>query len=160
MTSPSDATSYTERLTVPWWAWPAALAASAMLAAELAIGAFALRRPLTFVVAGLVVVAGCVYLSRIRIRVADGALAVDDATLPLSVVSAVSVVDTAGRHELMGVGADPLAFLIQRPWVGGGVRVDLDDPDDPTPYWFVSSRRPDQLAAAIETARVRATTPG
>ncbi|HET8957709.1 MAG TPA: DUF3093 family protein, partial [Microcella sp.] len=27
------------------------------------------------------------------------------------------------------------------------------DPDDPTPYWLISTRRPDELIAAITTAR-------
>jgi hypothetical protein len=152
----TDVTSYTERLTVPWWSWPATLAATAMLAAELAIGAFALRQPLTFAVAGLVGAAGLVALSRIRIRVSDE-LRVDDAKLPLSVVTGVATVNAEERRELLGVEADPLAFVILRPWISGGVRIDLDDPADPTPYWYVSSRHPDRLAAAIEAARVRAT---
>jgi hypothetical protein len=29
------------------------------------------------------------------------------------------------------------------------VRVELTDPEDPTPYWLVSSRRPDALARAL-----------
>ncbi|HWB36700.1 MAG TPA: DUF3093 family protein, partial [Rugosimonospora sp.] len=31
----------------------------------------------------------------------------------------------------------------------------LDDPDDPTPYWIVSSRRPRRLAAALVAAGAR-----
>jgi hypothetical protein len=27
----------------------------------------------------------------------------------------------------------------------------LDDPDDPTPYWLISARRPDKVLAAIAT---------
>jgi hypothetical protein len=29
------------------------------------------------------------------------------------------------------------------------VRVDLEDPLDPTPYWLLSTRRPQELAAAL-----------
>jgi len=163
-------TSYSERLTVPWWAWPASLAAAAMLAAELAIGAMALRQPLTFVVAGLVIIAGLLAVGRIRIRLETGTadpaapdaaavLRVDDANLPLTAIAAVTPIDPTERRDLLGVYADPLAFVIQRPWIGGGVRIDLADPDDPTPYWFVSSRHPDRLAAAIEQARAGATRP-
>jgi Protein of unknown function (DUF3093) len=148
----SDSTSYTERLTVPWWAWPATLAATAMLTAELAIGAFALRQPVTFAVAGALAIAGLVALSRIRIRLGD-AFRVDDAVLPLSAIASVEPVDLEARRELLGVEADPMAFVIQRPWIRGGVRIDLADPDDPTPYWFISSRHPDLLVAAIEAAR-------
>jgi hypothetical protein len=27
----------------------------------------------------------------------------------------------------------------------------LDDPDDPTPYWMVSSRHPDRVLAALQS---------
>jgi hypothetical protein len=146
-------TDYRERLSVAWWAWPAALAASAMLATELAIGAFALRTPVTYVVAGALAVAGLLALGRIRIAVrnstADRELRVDDARLPLTVIAGVSVIDATARRDLLGVDAEPLAFVIQRPWIPGGVRIDLNDPDDPTPYWYVSSRHPAALATAL-----------
>ena len=140
---------YRERLTVAWWVWPAAVAASALLAAELGLGAFALRTPLTYVVAALFAVAGVWALSRIRVSIDGDELRVDDARLPLSAIEGVTVLDVTGRRDLLGQEADPLAFVIQRPWISGGVRIDLADPDDPTPYWYVSSRHPDELAAAL-----------
>jgi hypothetical protein len=146
--------TYSERLTVPWWAWPVGLAATAMLAAELAIGAFALRQPVTFVVTAAITAVGLLFLGRIRIRLATGeaVLRVDDALLPLWAVGSVSVVDATARRDLLGVDADPMAFVIQRPWIACGVRIDLADPEDPTPYWFVSTRHPRRLAAALEQA--------
>ena len=148
-------TLFRERLTVAWWVWPAALAAAALLATELAIGAFALRTPLTYVVAGALAVAGVAALSRIRLSVVGDELHVDDAHLPLSAIAAVTVLDAERRRDLLGVDADPLAFVVQRPWVPGGVRIDLDDPEDPTPYWYVSSRHPRELAAALGFPAVR-----
>lgn len=145
--------TYSERLTAPWWAWPASVAGAAGLAAQLAIGATALRHPLTFVIAGALAAVCLFLLGRIRIRVGpDGELRVDDARLPLDVVASVRALGTAERRDLLGRDADPLAFVIQRPWIPGGVRIDLDDPTDPTPYWFVSSRRPAELAAALTEA--------
>ena len=35
------------------------------------------------------------------------------------------------------------------------VRVPVEDPADPAPYWLVSSRRPDQLAAALRAGLSR-----
>jgi len=144
--------SFTERLTVPWWAWPVGLAITAMLAAELAIGAFFLRNPVTFAVAAALTAAGLLWLGRIRVQVRDDTLRVDDATLPLRAVGSVAAVDGPGRRDLLGVDADPLAFVILRSWIPGGVRIDLADPDDPTPYWFVSTRHPERLVAALERA--------
>jgi hypothetical protein len=144
---------YRERLNVTWWLWPAALAGSAFVAAELGIGAFALRTPLTYVVAAVFALAGVAALNRIRIAVDRTELRVDDARLPLSVIGDVTVLDAEARRDLLGQDADPLAFVIQRPWIPSGVRIGLVDPDDPTPYWYVSSRHPAELAAALQTAR-------
>jgi hypothetical protein len=44
--------------------------------------------------------------------------------------------------------------------VRGGVRVDVADPDDPTPYWLVSSRHPDKLAEALRAEVVARFHPG
>lgn len=140
---------YRERLTVPWWAWPVGLAASALVATELGIGAYALRSPITYVVSAVAVLAAVAALSRIRITVDAERLHVDDAQLPRSVIGDVTVIDAAARRDLLGPDADPLAFVIMRPWIPGGVRIELDDPADPTPYWFVSSRHPQALAAAL-----------
>lgn len=145
----TSSTVYRERLAVAWWVWPAAVTASAFLATELAIGAFALRSPVTYVMSAFVALAGVVALNRIRIQVDSDELRVDDARLPRSVISGVTVIDAGARRDLLGQDADPLAFVIQRPWISGGVRIDLDDPADPTPYWFISTRRPDEFAAAL-----------
>ena len=59
------------------------------------------------------------------------------------------------QRIVLGPGADPRAFLFTRPFVGPVVRVDLRDPADPHPYWLVSTRRPGELAAAVEEVRSR-----
>ncbi len=55
---------------------------------------------------------------------------------------------TQTRAEL-GTRLDARAFLCQRGWIHTAVRVDLVDPLDPTPYWIVSTRHPDDLVAAL-----------
>jgi hypothetical protein len=145
----STITTYRERLHVAWWVWPAALAAAAFVATELAIGAYALRSPVTYAVAMSLTLLGVFALNRVMIAVDDGALRADDARLPLSVISSVTVLDVEGKRDLLGIDAEPLAFVIQRPWIPRGVRIDLNDPDDPTPYWYISSRHPHELAAAL-----------
>jgi hypothetical protein len=52
------------------------------------------------------------------------------------------------RHEL-GPALDARAHLCIRGWIGHGVRVEVTDPRDPVPYWLVSSRRPNDVAAAL-----------
>ena len=36
--------------------------------------------------------------------------------------------------------------------IGQGVIVEITDPQDPTPYWLLSSSSPQRLAAALEQA--------
>jgi hypothetical protein len=143
---------YSERLTVSWWIWPLTVAIAVGLAAELTIGAFFLRHWATFATAVVLAVAALLWLGRLRVRVTADAFHVDDATLPITAISAVSTVDAEGRRMLLGPEAEPLAFVVQRPWIATGVRVDLDDEADPTPYWYVSSRHPEALVAALHEA--------
>jgi hypothetical protein len=48
-----------------------------------------------------------------------------------------------------GAQLDARAFLVTRPWVKTVVKVTIDDPQDPTPYWLVSSKQPARLAAVL-----------
>jgi len=89
------------------------------------------------------------WLGRIRVAVTADEFRVDDARLPLSVISDVVALDAEGKREVLGVAAHPLAFVVQRPWVRGAVQVVLDDPADPTPFWVVSTRDPVRLATVL-----------
>jgi hypothetical protein len=144
---------YAERLTVPWWAWPPALAGGGLLAAEIWLGAGGPRAWVPFAVVLPLTVAALLWLGRIRVAVTADEFRVDEARLPLSVISQVVALDADGKREVLGVGAHPLAFVIQRPWLRGAVQVVLDDPADPTPFWVVSTRNPVELASALLNAR-------
>jgi hypothetical protein len=155
---PSDSVAtdaYAERLRLPWWLWLVGLALVGLLATEVWMGASGVRSWLPFVVLFPLAIAAGLWLGRIRVAVADGELRVDDARLPVRFVADAVPLDAAGRREVLGVAADPLAFVVQRPWVPGAVQVVLDDPDDPTPYWVVSSRDPVRLSRALMTASRR-----
>ncbi|GIJ28914.1 hypothetical protein Vqi01_40760 [Micromonospora qiuiae] len=145
--------AYAERLRLPWWLWLAGLAVAALVAVEVWMGGIGVRAWLPFAVLLPAAIAAMAWLGRIRIAVSDGELRVDDARLPVRFVADAIPLDADGRREVLGVGADPLAFVVQRPWVPGAVQVVLDDPADPTPFWVVSSRHPVELAEAILTAR-------
>ncbi|WP_250001582.1 DUF3093 domain-containing protein [Actinoplanes sp. M2I2] len=149
------APAYTERLHLTWWIWPVMLLVVAILAVELLLGFPGLPGWVPFAVLTPLAVAGMIWTSRIRVAVADGEFQVDDARLPVEFIKDVVALDTEGKREALGVGAHPLAFVVQRPWVGPAVQVLLDDPADPTPYWIVSTRRPVELATALLAARSR-----
>ena len=70
----------------------------------------------------------------------------------MSALGRVRVLDRERMEALRGVEADVRAYLCQRGWVPGGVVVEVVDPEDPVPYWLISSRKPQGLAAALERA--------
>ncbi len=147
------ASLWTERLTVAWWLWPVSLGLAALLATEVYLGAPGRPLWLPYTVLLPLTVAGLWALGRVRVAVRGGELWVDDAHLPVRYVSAVTPLDPPAKRLVLGPHAEPYAFVVHRPWVRGAVQVHLDDPADPTPYWVVSSRRPEALAAAIQAAR-------
>ncbi|GAA4562031.1 DUF3093 domain-containing protein [Micromonospora coerulea] len=151
--APPVSPAYAERLGLPWWYWLAGLGLTGLFAAELWLGADGWRSWVPFTLLLPATVAALWWLGRIRVAVVDGELRVDDARLPVRFVADAIPLDAAGRREVLGVGSDPLAFVVQRPWVGGAVQVVLNDAADPTPFWVVSSRRPVELAAAIMAVR-------
>jgi hypothetical protein len=138
--------------------WLLALVVDVILAVELLIGFATIPLWLIFVVVIALTLVVLFWVGRIRVAVTDDEFQVDDARLPVSVISDVIALDQRGRLEVLGVGAHPLAFVIQRPWIGPAVQVLLDDPADPTPYWVVSTREPVKLATALLAARDAAAT--
>ncbi|MFI5931110.1 DUF3093 domain-containing protein [Actinoplanes sp. NPDC051494] len=150
--------AYSERLRAPWWMWPVGLGVGALLAAEIWMGSQGLRAWVPFAVLLPLSLLWPWWLGRIRVTVTPAELQpaelqVDDARLPLSAISDVVALDADGKREILGVAAHPLAFVIQRPWIGGAVQVVLDDPQDPTPFWVISSRHPVELATALLAAK-------
>ncbi|UCN13225.1 DUF3093 domain-containing protein [Cellulomonas iranensis] len=103
------------------------------------------------VVALLAGLAGAV-LTTPRVEVVDGVLRAGSARIPVALLRAPRVLDRAALRTELGPALDARAFACLRSWIGGGVRVEVEDPQDPTPYWIVSTRRPDALVAALEAA--------
>ncbi|MFD6053108.1 DUF3093 domain-containing protein [Agromyces sp. NPDC060279] len=108
------------------------------------------------IVTGIVLylaVVGALSLTAPVVEVLDGRLRAGRAEIELAHTGeAVAAEDAAARAE-RGTGLDARAFLVIRGWVQPVVRIPITDPADPTPYWLVSSRRPKELAAAINGSR-------
>ncbi|TPW76177.1 DUF3093 domain-containing protein [Schumannella soli] len=71
------------------------------------------------------------------------------ARLPRDVVGEVSAYRGAEATLQRGRLLDARAWLLIRGWIHPVVKVELRDDEDPTPYWLVSTRRPDELVAAL-----------
>ena len=145
--------AYRERLRLSWWMWLAALVVDAIVAVEVLLGFPSLPGWVPFAVLVPLTVAGLLRAGRLQVTVTGDEFLVDDCRLPVAVIADVVPLDAAGKREALGVGAHPLAFVIQRPWIGPAVQVLLDDPADPTPYWVISTRRPVELATALLRTR-------
>ena len=87
------------------------------------------------------------------VEVRDGVLRAGRARIPLALTGAAAAYRREEATAERGVRLDARAYLCIRGWIDPVVRVELTDPDDPAPYWIVSSRRPDELVAAIEAGR-------
>jgi DUF3093 family protein len=80
--------------------------------------------------------------------------------MPCAALGVAAPLDRGQAHALRGVRADARAPLVLRGYVPAAVRVDVADPRDPAPYWYVSTRHPHELAAALNAAREHARTAG
>ncbi|TXK17494.1 DUF3093 domain-containing protein [Homoserinibacter sp. GY 40078] len=138
---------YRERLSPSVWIFLAtALVIPAALLVFLPISIWAGAAVAALLYGGIVAV---LILTTPTIEVANGMLRAGRARLPLDVVSEVRSVHGAEAVAERGVRLHADAWLLIRGWIPDVVRIELDDPQDPTPYWIISSRSADRLAATI-----------
>jgi hypothetical protein len=151
---------YSERLHVPlrWWALATMFLATVLLAFLVATPAWvalATTGVLTAATAALFVGYGG---ARVEVvaeeRRGDGrpVLRAGRAHIPVDQLGVPVALDARASRRLAGIDADARAYLLLRPYVARSVQVPVQDPHDPTPYWLVSSRRPDRLVAALVAA--------
>jgi hypothetical protein len=100
-----------------------------------------------------VLVEALLVLSAPVVSVADGVLTAGRARIPVALTGGTATFRRAAATEARGPGLDARAFTLFRGWVDPVVRIALTDPDDPAPYWLVSTRRPEELQAALVAER-------
>jgi hypothetical protein len=144
---------FEERLRVPgrWWLYAGAVVLAVLLAAAGALG----PGPGLLAAAGAAgALAGWLsVLSSTRVTVDADGLRVGPAQLPAWAIGPAEALDRDQVRLARGAGADPRGFYPVRGYVPTAVRVGVDDPTDPVPFWLVSTRHPDALARALATAR-------
>lgn len=143
----ASTTVYSERLSpsTAWWIAMMFLSAmTSLLALPVSqVGAIVLP---------LLVAAGVILWMRslsARVVVTEDSFVAGPARIDRSFISDVTGYDAPGAFAQRGHLLDVRAFLMLRPWVKTVVRIEIDDPSDPTPYWLVSTRRPESLAAVL-----------
>jgi hypothetical protein len=83
------------------------------------------------------------------VEVDDALFTAGRARLPRGAIASVDSFTGADATAQRGTALDARAWLLLRGWIPGVVKVRLDDPSDPTPYWLVSTRHPAELAKAL-----------
>lgn len=152
MSAPSSP-SYSERLHVPlrWWALATMFLATVLISFLVATPlwvAFAVTVVLVAVTFAMFLGYGGVRLEVVSTG-ADAVFRAGRAHIPVRLLGVPVALDAAASRRLAGVDADARAYLLLRPYVARAVHVPVQDPADPTPYWLVSSRHPEALAAAL-----------
>ncbi|PWS44738.1 DUF3093 domain-containing protein [Streptomyces sp. FT05W] len=143
-----SAPPFDERLTAPrsWWLIAFGIGVACALV-FLPLGTLPMLGGL---VAGTA--AACVAVSSYgsaRIRVVAGALVAGDARIPLEALGDAEVLDGEEARAWRSYKADPRAFMLLRSYIPTAVRVKVTDPQDPTPYVYLSTREPQALVAAL-----------
>jgi hypothetical protein len=86
------------------------------------------------------------HLGAPQIRVTDTHLHAGRARIERSAIARPRTVLRDDRLEAL---SDARTWKVLRAWIPDGVLVDVIDAQDPTPSWYMSTRRPAELVAAL-----------
>ncbi|MFE6365244.1 DUF3093 domain-containing protein [Streptomyces sp. NPDC057806] len=147
-----SATPYEERLTAPrsWWL-VSVLAGFSLALILLPFGTLPTLGGLVGGTAAAAVVASS--YGAVRIRVVGGSLIAGDAKIPVTALGEAEILDREEARAWRTYKADTRAFLLLRAYIPTALRVEVTDPEDPTPYLYLSTRQPEALAEAIAAAK-------
>jgi hypothetical protein len=87
------------------------------------------------------------------VSVSNGVLTAGRASIETHLLGEAVAREGADATLERGQKLDARAWLLIRGWITPVVRIPLEDPTDPAPYWLVSSRNPKKMAAAINGSR-------
>ena len=92
--------------------------------------------------------------SALIIKVTEHELRVGSAHISLHYIDNATALTTHEMKNIRTRDADPAAYLAIRFWNANGVKVLLNDPRDPTPYWIITSKNSKDLAEILNSQRV------
>lgn len=76
-------------------------------------------------------------------------LRIDKANIEVEYLGKATVLDKNAMRLLRTRDADPAAYLAIKFWEPRGLRIELNDARDKTPYWLVTSKRGEEIAALL-----------
>ena len=83
------------------------------------------------------------------IEVDENEMRAGPAHIELKYLGKATVLDSKEMGRLRTRDADPASFLIFRFWRSTGVKVEINDTRDKTPYWLITSKRNNELAEIL-----------
>ncbi len=90
------------------------------------------------------------WFSSPRIVISGGNLKVGRAQIPVKYLGETFVYKGNKAWEERGPKSDPNALLGIRGGIDPVVKIVIDDERDPTPYWLVSTRKPEEFLDALK----------
>ena len=85
------------------------------------------------------------------IEVDENEMRAGPAHIELKYLGKATVLDSKEMGRLRTRDADPASFLIFRFWRSTGVKVEINDTRDKTPYWLITSKRNNELAEILNS---------
>lgn len=89
------------------------------------------------------------YKARSIISINTDELRIDRAHIEIKYLGKVTLLDAQEMRLLRTRDADPAAYLAIKFWTPIGLKVEVNDPRDPTPYWLITSKRGEEIAALL-----------
>ena len=139
---------FKERASWPIWLWAFLL----FLSGSLSIAIWAALGNTWAEVSFLAQALGLIFLwqsTPLEIEVTADLLRVGPARIERKYISAVTSLTSEEMRILRGPKINTAAYMQIRFWISTGVKITISDPQDPTPYWLVSSKKAHQLAGAL-----------
>lgn len=144
---------YRERLGVPISWWLLITACVVLLGTTLWAGLSVPVAVLIYVVLECAAAITLLAWGSARIEVTQSELLAGSQLLPLTRIAHAAPMDTSQTRALRGPRADPAAFFLVRPYLPQAVYVEIVGRPAERPYWLIATRKPTELADAIERAR-------
>jgi uncharacterized membrane protein YraQ (UPF0718 family) len=86
----------------------------------------------------------------LKIRVEGDWLYIGKAKIESKYISSIEVLGSNQMSRLRTRDANPNAYLDLRFWVSEGIKIDLNDQRDYTPYWLISTSHGAAIKAALK----------
>ncbi|MGO1480042.1 MAG: DUF3093 domain-containing protein [Brachybacterium sp.] len=134
---------------IGWWL----VAVSVGAALGLVLVPLDLTVAIVVAVVCVIALVALVYQYSPLLEVKNGQFQLGRARIDVDLLGEVTVLHGEEWARTVGQDFEPLAHHCVRGWTRSGLRVEVLDDADPTTAWVASSRRPDDLALALRTAK-------